>query len=85
MTTTEQTLRNLLDDALADGRAAIDLRNKRIADLEVENTRLRAALRRCNDAATEAGNDTRHTFYQREVARGIGAIIRKEMAGLGME
>lgn len=41
-----------------------------------------AALHRCNDIATEAGNDERHTREERIVARGLGAIIRKEIATL---
>lgn len=43
---------------------------------------LEKALRRCNEAATEAGNDKRHTPGERAGARMIGAIIRKEMADL---
>lgn len=49
----------------------------RIAELE-------AALRRCNDAATKAGNDERHTDHERMGFRAMGAIIRKEMTQLGL-
>jgi hypothetical protein len=44
--------------------------------------RLEKALRRCNEAATEAGNDERHTAGERAGARMVGAIIRTEMAAL---
>lgn len=48
--------------------------------------KLEAALRRCNEAATAEGNDERRLGPgERNVARGIGAIIRSEMTQLGIE
>lgn len=58
---------------------------ERLYEARKRKLRVEAALWRCNDAATEAGNDQRHTMYQREVApRGLGAIIRREMEALGL-
>ena len=50
----------------------------RIAELE-------AALRRCNDVATAEGNDPRNAPDTRSGFRSMGAVIRKEMAAMGLE
>ena len=47
--------------------------------------KMEQALQRCNEAATEAGNDERHTPAERTIARGLGAIIRREIATLKTE